>query len=660
MSGAPGRDRPLPAAYATFAPVLDQLSVPLRQLVGGQLAQFEQLLAGFDETELRSDGDFEGLGSLATRGDMAHIVQSELLLRTEAPLEFLRRVAESEVLYHEREYSDPGARPVFRLMISVGPGLLGHGRILALAAIFFMARVAAVRDAAFHWCFLPRPEGAIWFDNLSVNTIKRFLRAASYIEASLDDVAAAQQCWEGLAHALPVAAGARTIDWVVGAADSLPAEQSPRATRHAPRVIAFGLLPPLPGAPRAAEITIRRRGREVRRAVLAFPADTVCLSALNQPFAPIKPVARSAGRPEKAAQPFGWEPRYLVAPHANAKILRVAHGVLILIFDRGAKLGASYFLRIEADAKLAGVRLRAGNQLAVLLQTARSGNDALMLTSVDLSPGMGSIGAENVRAHRTTAQHLFKRQPDFALPLLFDGYGTRFYSTHRREFGLNFAAQGYEQTLQVPQNRPQILYANGVHRVMLDRSRGAASLDVMRNNNTMVVSYPYQDDPPDPKRLLGMVYSGSHGSLAYSTRPNVWAVAGREAHREFVVAPYEIPLMGRIKDDVMDATVWSDARGGGEGVLRSISFKDDGHKTNRSVLRSHRTLIRLGNDAEDIAEVRLGDDGVWAVAVDSGGAPAELRCYARRNEGAHGCRRFDLAELAAGAIDIDPDRISHG
>jgi hypothetical protein len=273
---------------------------------------------------------------------------------------------------------------------------------------------------------------------------------------------------------------------------------------------------------------------------------------------------------------------------------------------------------------------------------------------------MKRVSADQVQAHRTTAQHLFRRQPAYALPLLFDGAGPRFYSTHRREFGLNFDAQGYEQILQVPQDRPQILYANGMHRVVLDQSPNAAFLTVLRNNNTMVVSYPHRGEPLDPKRLLGMAYSGSQASLAYSTRPNVWTVPGRESHRDFQVEAYEAPLVGRVRGEDLDATVWSDARAGGEGVVKNIGFKDDGHKTQRSVLKSHRTLLKLGNDAADIAEVRLGDDGIWAVTVDANAAPAELLCYSRRNDGPPRCTRFALAALVGSAVDIDPQRLSHG
>lgn len=653
-------ERPLPAAYAIFLPVFEQLSMPLRRLLHGQLVQFERLLAEFDEAELRQQGNFEGLGSITTRGDIANIVQSELLLRSEAPLEFLRRIAESETLYMEREYSDPGMKPIYRLMISVGPGLLGHGRILALATIFFMARMASIRGAGFHWCFLPRAEGAVWFDSVSVNTIKRFLRAANYAEASLDDVIAADQCWESLTSKKVAAPTARHIDWVVGAIDRRSTQQSPRAVHNSGRAVTFALLPQVDASPRAAEITIRRGGRDVQQMLVEFPSDTVCLSALNQPFAPIKPIKQQADQPSKATQPVGWEPRYLLMPHAAARVVRLKHGVLILIFGGVSKVVGSYFLRVEPHTKIAGVSLRANNKLSVLLQTERSGRDMLVLTSVDLIPNMRPIEARHVQSHCATVQHLFKRQPEYALPPLFDVKGIRFYSTHHSEFALAFDTQNYDPVLQVLHNKDKILYSNGVHRVVRSQHKTGALLKIMRRNNTMVTSYVERGDPLVPKQLFGMVYSGSHGSLAYSVRPNVWTVADREADRTFVIAPHDTPLMARVMDGDLTATIWSDARSGGEGALKNITLNSDGMHSQSATPKSHRTLLKLGDDAADTAHVQLAEDGIWTVTIDRNGAPAELLWYSKRRDGPHRCSRFNLAELYAAAIDIDPGLLSHG
>ena len=78
----------LPKAYAPFAPVLELLPRPLAQVLRGQLAQFEPLARGLEQREFALQGDFEGLGGLTHHGAIDHILQSELLLRTEAPLDW--------------------------------------------------------------------------------------------------------------------------------------------------------------------------------------------------------------------------------------------------------------------------------------------------------------------------------------------------------------------------------------------------------------------------------------------------------------------------------------------------------------------------------------------------------------------------------------------
>lgn len=644
----------LPAVYAVFLPVLEQLSVPLRQLVRGQLIQFERVMGGFDEADLHAQGDFEGLGSLTTHGDLAYILQSELLLRTEAPLEFLRRLAESETLYHEKEYSDPGIRSLYRLIISVGPGLLGHGRVLALAALFFIARLATARGAAFHWCFLPRADGAVWFDALSANTIKRFLRAASYREASIDDVTAAQQLWEKLAPTAPGHAGPRHVDWVIGAADRLPTALSTRAVSHASRALGFTLLPPLAGTPRAAEISVRRKGHEFRRAIIEFPAETLCLSAINSPFAPSRSAAAGRSGTVARPQPVGWEPRYLVAPHPSAKLLRVRDGILILIAKKRFESRQAYFMRLAPGMRLVGIRLRANNRLSVLLQSDRSGKDRLIHTGLNLTEAMAPAASHNIRASEATTSHLFRGQHPYAIPLLFDGEGTTFYSTHRREFGFDCPDDRGNGAFRVHHDRPRILNANGVHHVVRVKARDAVFYNVLKNNQALVSQYRENDVPIDPDRLFGIAYSGSHSSLAYSARPNVWTVAGRETNPSFDTAPYETPLMAKMQHDAIAATIWSDARRGGEGMLRNVTIRG-------GEIRARHSLLRIGEDAARIVDIQVLHDGIWAVAVDEAEAPTQLLCFHRtRRDAPHQCTRLDLNALVDEAIDVDPDGRMNG
>ncbi|MEG3086954.1 hypothetical protein [Sphingomonas sp. PB4P5] len=643
----------LPPAYAAFGPVLDQLSAPLREVLHGQLSQFERLIGSFDDVALRPQGDFEGLGGLTLRGDIAHIVQSELLLRTEAPIEFLRRLAESETLYHEKEYADPGATPVYRLTVSVGPGLLGHGRVLALAAIFFLGRVAAERNAAFHWCFVPRADGAVWFDALSINTIKRFLRAASHREASVEDVEEAHALWETLAEAPKRDADRRLVDWTIGAADRLPTALSQRAVSHAPQALSFAVRAPVADEARIADIAIRRKGREARRAALDFPANAICLSALNTPFTPLKPAQAELPKLQRTAR-SGWEPLYLIAPHGSGKVLRVARGLLVLMGVTRAERTDAFFLPIAPDMRLAGVRLRQGGDLSVLVQHDRAGRETLTLAMISVRTGMNPIGPSDIRSCDAVAAHLFRGQHRYALPMLFDeGGGVGFYSTHGRKFALDFTKDSSATAFRVIHSQTQIFHGNGAHHVIRAVEYGKPVLKVRRTNNSAIRDYAEGDSPIDPDTLCGMIYSGSHASLAYSTQPNHWTVAG-DGGRDFLLANYETPLIAKMDDDKVVATIWSDARFGGDGTVRVIAIRGDER-------RVRETVLRLGDDATRVGELQITYDGILAVTLDESGAPAELLAYRRpRRDVPYACTRLALADLIEEAIDLDAQGVLRG
>ena len=184
-------------------------------------------------------------------------------------------------------------------MISVGPGSPGHGRIVALAALIFMARVAQIRGAAFWWCFLPRTDGSVWFDELSVNTVKRLLKAASYREMTPDDAVEAAQLWEGLTAGPARRDAPELIDWMIGDLGRRP--RSPRNAAYwnpdAPtNQLSFTVLAPCPGALRSARLQLRRRGGQATRADISFPDDRVCVSALKTPVPPLRPAAPAARR----------------------------------------------------------------------------------------------------------------------------------------------------------------------------------------------------------------------------------------------------------------------------------------------------------------------------------------------------------------------------
>ncbi|MDY7096927.1 MAG: hypothetical protein SXU28_02195 [Pseudomonadota bacterium] len=246
----------LPAAYDPFVPVLEKLSPALAEVLRGQLAQFEVFLRSLELIDDAPHGDFEGLNGLTNRGDIEHILQSELLLQTEAPLEFLRRLAEAETLYHDRQYSDPGKKQVWRVVVSCGPEIMGHGRLVALAAVFFLAKVASERGGKFEWCFLPTQGEITWSKGLSVNSIKRFLRSAAFREASVEDVAAARELWDASDKDEDARERPLPADWIIGSARHGSLEKP--SIESEPNTLAFTMLPQMRGEVREARISVRK------------------------------------------------------------------------------------------------------------------------------------------------------------------------------------------------------------------------------------------------------------------------------------------------------------------------------------------------------------------------------------------------------------------
>jgi hypothetical protein len=645
----------LPAAYAPFAPVLARLSAPFQQLLHGQLLQFERLARSLDAPEFAPQGEFEGLGGLTMRGDISHIVQSELLLRTEVPLEFLRRVADSETLYLEKQYADPGTRPVFRVMISVGPALLGHGRLIGLATLFFLARVALARGAAFHWCFLPRGEGAVWFDEISVNTIKRFLRAVSYREMTLADVAAAHEVWTGLVpDATPVT---EYRDWVIGA--DPPGWRAARGARddapavgQAANALSFTLLPPRPDEQRVAVLSVRQGGRLRHEARIDFPDDRVCVSALESPFAPLKPgqVAKLATAPRGVMT--GWAPEYFIVPRTNARIIRTPGGLLVLTIDNHMQVTGRWFVTLSADVQLAGLGLN-GNLLSIATHSAASGTDMMSFCQLRLNntPSTSVVA----RAHNEVpSAHLFRKQRPFALPLLSIGLGTEIYAVSGQAFHFQFGSPDGSTRFTMLHKTPRTLYSNGVYRVVQVQEGDAATLRVVKHRQSSGEVFVAPADPIRPERLFGMAYSAPERSLAYSVMPNIWTIAPRHGaaavagaalvDHDIELAPHETLLSGHIVRQRVSARVWSDARHGGDGTVRSIR-RENGETTLR------QPVLKLGDDALSIASIQIGDDGIWAIKVDEDGAPAELLAYrSRKNRSRFDCTRFDLGEQVEQAM----------
>jgi hypothetical protein len=621
---------PLPPAYAHFQPIVEKLSMELRETLAGQLAQLEPLIHLIDEPALSPRGDMTGLGSLTRHGDLSNILQSELLLRTEAPLEFLRRIAETETLYHEKEYQDDGTKRIMRLMISVGPGMLGYGRILSLAALFFLSRIAHLRQEALHWCYLPNAQGPVWFDEISVNTIKRFLKTASFQEMTVDDVQGAREIWLRLNAAKKGKPQPATIDWIIGAYPHDSRAAKSLAVVQSLRAIGYRLDPPEEEKPRTALLFLKRSGKAHRPTSFAFPDDKICLSALNKPFAPIKPTETAAQVPVTVAKRMGnWAPHYISAPGGKAKFVKIPGGILILFHGTTQGFKGQYFLPMAQNSRIAGLRLKE-QKLHILLQTVAGQQEQLEYSVVGLSfDGIKPVvGRTQTKA--LPAAQFFREQSRYALPVLPGDSNPSFHGTNGKPFTLHFGPEDSQFTANM--DASAVIYSNGQHRVVRAEAGGIQILRTLRANNSTVHEFSLDSVTFDEAKLHAMLYVSTHGQLAFSLAPNVWTLPGQCTLRfegavkqispalncEF--ASYERPLSIRRGRDEIYATVWSDAQAGGDGSIRNLQIRNDR-------IHAQSKLFDLDKGIRNVVEIIQADDGIWIVTADHRGIPETLNYY---------------------------------
>ncbi len=640
----------LPAAYAPFLPVLEQLSEPMLRILQGQLAQFERMARILEAPDMADHGDFEGYGGLTQRGDLSQIIQSELLLRTEEPLEFLRRLAESETLYHEKRYADPGVRPAYRVMISIGPGSLGHGRMVALAALFFLARIAHGRKAQLHWCFLPRPEGVVWFDALTPETVRRLLRAASFREMSPEDVEAATALWSELAKIGAKGGVGRKldpVDWTIGA------RREGSAVSVAGGALSFALGPPAPEGPRSADVALRQGGRERSRASVSFPDDRVCVSALNDPFRPLAP-SQVSSLPALRRELVGWEPRYFTTPERRTLIVRLDDGLLILRFGDKLTLADRWFVALPPDAVLAGVRVNFA-MLTLLTRSRRSGSDRMAL-------GRFLLNADRrfppiVRSQAVATEHLFAKQSPYAIPPIFETPDLRFYSTSGHAFELGSYRTDHDLGFGPLYKAPQIVGVSGLYHIVREDGGGGALLRVQKPGSGLVDSFREGPEPVTLNHLYGVTYSRGERSLAYSLAPNRWTLPASVGVRPGVIEERALDLTVTRDENVLAARpyrggiaarVWSDVRAGGSGDVRSFRREADGE-----IVRNQPN-VKLGDDAAHVVKLEIGEEGIWALTVTADGAPAELVVFRNNKRNSRTPNtRFDLQALRDTAKEID-------
>jgi len=131
----------LPDTLAPWADSLAQLDAALAVDLGPMIHLLEQLVGRLD-FNIGESGPMDGYDGTTNRGDPDRLLVSEWLFAEEVPLEFLRRAAESELLYLRQAYQHARKQGRVVAVVDSGPDQLGAGRLVQLAAMVVLDRRA--------------------------------------------------------------------------------------------------------------------------------------------------------------------------------------------------------------------------------------------------------------------------------------------------------------------------------------------------------------------------------------------------------------------------------------------------------------------------------------------------------------------------------------
>ncbi|MFD0351132.1 hypothetical protein ACFQ0M_44075 [Kitasatospora aburaviensis] len=263
----------LPAALAPWAATLSALTPELALALGPLLLRLDTLVGGH-EPVVDTTGEPDGVGGLARTGRPDQLLPSEWLLADEFPDEFLRRLADGELLHLATEFRTPAVRGRIAALVDTGPTQAGAGRLVQLAALLVLHRRAAARGTELVVGVLGDPPGH-WLAGELAELLPAWLSARRATDPTPEDVQRARAALDDADQA-----------WLLTSprlADRLPAH--PRVLTGEPaRWTADG----------ADRVLVRLAGTT---AELPLPASDIAVRALRgAEFRRAEPAAARAGR----------------------------------------------------------------------------------------------------------------------------------------------------------------------------------------------------------------------------------------------------------------------------------------------------------------------------------------------------------------------------
>lgn len=363
---APASPPPVPEALRPWQEVFRQMPAEHLQLLARLMADFRPLIAEPEQAVPSLRGEFDAYDGIANRGGLERLLTGEWLWRDLEEGEFLRRLAEGELLYHRIRHRTPTENRAIGVLVDSGPWMLGRPRLVALAALLCLGRQAQRDGIPFFW----RANSLIepgWHEGFRLEAVRHYLTAVSATDLSLAEIIRAMAGPPAARPGKPplmrwYLIGPRTHDLT-----EAPGMATQIVIAEAPRLGPDGGF-----AVDAAASLTAPSGRR-RDVTIPCPPEAAATALLRHPFRlpeapPLPPPAEDA-----AAEGQDWVLRH-VAVIAPEKLILVRRPGGILVLDSGGAAPRCDFLPIRPYETLVGIGAdRRGLTLARLLRYAGFG-----------------------------------------------------------------------------------------------------------------------------------------------------------------------------------------------------------------------------------------------------------------------------------------------
>lgn len=147
----------LPGPLARWSPLVADFPKDVALTLAPWMESLSRALGPLRAHTVVGEGDPDGVDGVTRRGPFDRLLDTERLLATEVPDEFVRRAAQSELLFHALALKETKPPRASLMLVDAGPAQIGAPRLAHLAIVLVLAARAREAGARFAWALMQDP-----------------------------------------------------------------------------------------------------------------------------------------------------------------------------------------------------------------------------------------------------------------------------------------------------------------------------------------------------------------------------------------------------------------------------------------------------------------------------------------------------------------------